>query len=73
MKNKWKGINNFLIIACLVIVVAGIVLRQLIDGDLWLKLMAIISAARIADGETPVMVQNAAKATMVSARRSFFK
>ena len=47
MKNKWKGINNFLIIACLVIVVAGIILRQLIDKDLWLQLMATISCSSV--------------------------
>lgn len=45
MKSNRQGFNNFLIIAFLIIVLTGIILRLFLDSELWLKLMAVISVS----------------------------
>ena len=45
MKNNHRGFNNFLIIACLILVLAGMILRIFLDSELWLKIMAIVSVS----------------------------
>ncbi len=47
MKSKHQGFNNFLVVACLIVFLAGMVLRMFLDSELWLRLMAVISVSSL--------------------------